>query len=115
VALRNGGALYWLLGDHLGSTAYTVSGASESGEMRYKAFGATRFTSGATLTTFRYTGQREEAGLGLYYYAPRDSLIVVKGENLKIMSEWASDSGGKGWIPGGSGGKDDPGPGEQFA
>jgi hypothetical protein len=38
--MRNGGALYWLLGDHLGSTAYTVSGASESGEVRYKAFGA---------------------------------------------------------------------------
>jgi RHS repeat-associated protein len=69
--MRNGGALYWLLGDHLGSTAYTVSGTTESGEVRYKAFGATRFTSGATPTTFRYTGQREEAGLGLYYYGAR--------------------------------------------
>jgi RHS repeat-associated protein len=39
--------------------------------VRYKAFGATRFTSGATPTTFRYTGQREEAGLGLYYYGAR--------------------------------------------
>jgi RHS repeat-associated protein len=73
--MRNGGALYWLLGDHLGSTAYTVSGASETGELRYKAFGAgarwARFTSGATPTTFRYTGQREESGLGLYYYGAR--------------------------------------------
>jgi RHS repeat-associated protein len=39
--------------------------------MRYRAFGATRFTSGVTPTTFRYTGQREEAGLGLYYYGAR--------------------------------------------
>jgi RHS repeat-associated protein len=71
VAMRENGALRWLLGDHLGSTAYTVSGTTKTGEVRYKAFGATRFTSGATPTTFRYTGQREEAGLGLYYYGAR--------------------------------------------
>jgi RHS repeat-associated protein len=39
--------------------------------VRHKAFGATRFTSGTTPTTFRYTGQREESGLGLYYYGAR--------------------------------------------
>ena len=39
--------------------------------MRYRAFGANRFTSGSTPTTFRYTGQREESGLGLYYYGAR--------------------------------------------
>jgi RHS repeat-associated protein len=39
--------------------------------VRYRAFGATRFTSGATPTTFRYTGQREESSLGLYYYGAR--------------------------------------------
>jgi RHS repeat-associated protein len=71
IAMRSGGALYPLLGDHLGSTAYTISGTTETGELRYKAFGATRFTSGTTPTTFRYTGQREEAGLGLYYYGAR--------------------------------------------
>jgi RHS repeat-associated protein len=61
----------WLLGDHLGSTAYTINAATEFGEVRYRAFGATRFTSGTTPTTFRYTGQREESGLGLYYYGAR--------------------------------------------
>jgi RHS repeat-associated protein len=69
--MRSGGALYPLLGDHLGSTAYTLSAATEFGEVRYKAFGATRFTSGTTPTTFRYTGQREESALGLYYYGAR--------------------------------------------
>jgi hypothetical protein len=90
VAMRDGGALYPLLGDRAppgrGSTAYTLSPSagsgqapSEIGKVRSKAFGATRFTSGATPTTYRYTlalsvvegGQREEASLGLYYYGAR--------------------------------------------
>jgi RHS repeat-associated protein len=71
VAMQQGTTKYWLLGDHLGSTSYVVSGATETGELRYRAFGATRFSSGSTPTTHRYTGQREEAGLGLYYYGAR--------------------------------------------
>lgn len=63
--------LSFQLADHLGSTAYTVSGTTETGEVRYRAFGATRFTSGTTPTSYRYTGQREEAGLSLYYYGAR--------------------------------------------
>src|SRR6266545_8020445 len=51
--------------------AYTISGATEFGEVRYKPFGVTRYTSGTTPTTFRYTGQREESSLGLYYYGAR--------------------------------------------
>jgi RHS repeat-associated protein len=69
--MRSGGTLYWLLSDHLGGTAHTLSGATETGEVRYKAFGATRFTSGTTPTSYRFTGQREEAALGLYYYNAR--------------------------------------------
>jgi len=49
VALRSGGTLYWLLSDHLGSTAVTLSGTTEAGEVRYRAFGASRFTSGLAL------------------------------------------------------------------
>jgi len=71
VALRSGGTLYWLLNDHLGSTAVTLSGTTEMGEVRYRAFGATRFTSGTTPTSYRFTGQREEAALGLYFYNAR--------------------------------------------
>jgi RHS repeat-associated protein len=43
----------------------------EAGEVRYRAFGATRFTSGTTPTSYRFTGQREEAALGLYFYNAR--------------------------------------------
>jgi len=71
VALRSGGTLFWLLSDHLGSTAVTLSGTTEAGEVRYRAFGATRFTSGTTPTSVRFTGQREEAALGLYDYNAR--------------------------------------------
>jgi RHS repeat-associated protein len=39
--------------------------------VRYRAFGATRFTSGTTPTSVRFTGQREEAALGLYFYNAR--------------------------------------------
>jgi RHS repeat-associated protein len=62
--LRSGGARSWLLNDHLGGTAAV-------GEVRYRAFGVTRFTSGTTPTSYRFTGQREEAALGLYDYNVR--------------------------------------------
>ncbi|HKZ55602.1 MAG TPA: RHS repeat-associated core domain-containing protein, partial [Anaerolineales bacterium] len=72
VAMRENGALFFLITDHLGSTARTVAedGALVS-ESRYKAFGETRYAAGETATTFRYTGQREEPGIGLYYYHAR--------------------------------------------
>jgi len=64
--------VFYMLGDHLGSTSITVD---ESGgvvaELRYKAWGETRYANGNTPTTWRYTGQRQEEGLGLYYYRAR--------------------------------------------
>ncbi|MCS6826068.1 MAG: RHS repeat protein [Caldilinea sp.] len=43
IALRDGGTLHWLLTDHLGRTAYVVRRTTKTGELRYRAFGATRF------------------------------------------------------------------------
>lgn len=64
--------LFYVLGDHLGSTNLVVDeDGNEVAELRYKAWGETRFTSGSTTTDYRYTGQREEAGIGLYYYNAR--------------------------------------------
>ncbi len=62
----------YLLSDHLGSTALTISanGATLNGELRYKAWGETRYTSGTTLTSRRYTGQLA-AEAGLYFYGAR--------------------------------------------
>jgi len=39
--------------------------------LRYTAFGETRYATGITPTDYRYTGQREEAELGLYFYNAR--------------------------------------------
>ncbi|MEZ4711505.1 MAG: hypothetical protein R3A44_30205 [Caldilineaceae bacterium] len=71
IAMKSGATLSWLLGDHLGSTAITVSGTTESGEVRYHPWGADRYSSGSTPTSFKYTGQRQEAGIGLYFYGAR--------------------------------------------
>jgi RHS repeat-associated protein len=72
VAMLENSTVYYLLGDHLGSTALTVNSAgAKYGELRYKAFGETRYTFGTTPTTFAFTGQRQESGLGLYFYNAR--------------------------------------------
>jgi RHS repeat-associated protein len=64
--------VFYLLGDHLSSTSMVVSsGGQLAGELRYKAFGEARFSSGTVTTDYRYTGQRQEAGIGLYYYNAR--------------------------------------------
>ncbi len=71
---------FFLLGDHLGSTAVIASSGNGSkvGEVRYEAFGETRYNWGSAPTSYRYTGQREEARIGLYYYEARwyDSYIA---------------------------------------
>jgi RHS repeat-associated protein len=72
--------LHYLLSDTLGSTTFSVkdSGGTTC-ETRYAAWGTSRSTfgcgTGGLLTTFRYTGQRQEVSLGgsdgLYYYVAR--------------------------------------------
>ncbi|MBC7264510.1 MAG: hypothetical protein H5T64_09190 [Chloroflexi bacterium] len=72
VAMQENSTLYWLLTDHLGSTAITAnSSGSKYGELRYRAYGETRYTWGTTPTTYRFTGQREESTIGLYFYNAR--------------------------------------------
>jgi RHS repeat-associated protein len=78
VAMRQGSGsgttgLSWLLSDHLGSTAITVNsaGTAEVGELRYYAYGGTRYTSGTTPASRRFTGQIEDATIGLYFYNAR--------------------------------------------
>jgi RHS repeat-associated protein len=62
----------FLLGDHLGSTAITVSiSGTKTAELRYYPWGTTRYTYGSSPTTFQFTGQRLETSLGLYFYNAR--------------------------------------------
>jgi RHS repeat-associated protein len=72
VAMRTGGQIYYLLSDHLGSTNVTAnSSGAQISKLLYKPWGETRFTSGTTPTTWRFTGQREDATIGLYYFNAR--------------------------------------------
>jgi RHS repeat-associated protein len=72
VGYGSNNGLFWLTGDHLGSTSVTAnSSGTKTAEVRYKPWGEDRFTSGTTLTTFKYTGQREESSFRLYYYGAR--------------------------------------------
>jgi RHS repeat-associated protein len=97
IAMRqDGGAVKWLLGDHLGSTSLVYDG-SETIRQGYKAWGERRFILGGEElpTTFRYTGQREEASIGLYYYGARwyDPVLAKFIHTDIIVSEpWNSQS-----------------------
>jgi hypothetical protein len=73
VAVRTGSStLNFLLGDHLGSTSLTTdSSGVRSAEIRYYPWGTERYTYSTTPTTFRFTGQRLENSIGLYYYGAR--------------------------------------------
>jgi RHS repeat-associated protein len=73
VAVRTGAStVNYLLSDHLGSTAVTTDlNGVRTSEVRYMPWGADRYTYGTTPTTMRYTGQRSEASIGLYFYGAR--------------------------------------------
>ncbi|MCI0554935.1 MAG: RHS repeat-associated core domain-containing protein, partial [Anaerolineae bacterium] len=73
VALRTNGTLNYLLGDHLGSTSLTTdANGNVISEMRYKAWGETRYASGTTPTKYTYTGQYSYVSdFGLHFYNAR--------------------------------------------
>ncbi|OGO72172.1 MAG: hypothetical protein A2Z49_10300, partial [Chloroflexi bacterium RBG_19FT_COMBO_56_12] len=73
VAMRGSGVVRLLLGDHLGSTTIT---ATDTGtlysELRYKAWGGERYSSATeTPTTFRFTGQRADSYINMYWFGSR--------------------------------------------
>jgi YD repeat-containing protein len=67
------GTVSWVLTDHLGSSSVTTdSNGNTVGELRYEAYGATRWSTGSMPTDRLYTGQRlEMSGTGLYYFNAR--------------------------------------------
>jgi RHS repeat-associated protein len=73
VTSTGGNTLYYLHGDHLGSTSLTTdSNGNRVGELKYYPFGATRYTWDSTPTDRRFTGQRHDSSLGsLYDYGAR--------------------------------------------
>jgi RHS repeat-associated protein len=78
VASRRGSEVYFIHGDHLGSTSLTTDNSGTVvAETRYLPYGEVRWTAGgAQPTDFTFTGQRAERGFGLMdykarYYDPR--------------------------------------------
>ncbi|MFZ1630441.1 MAG: RHS repeat-associated core domain-containing protein [Anaerolineae bacterium] len=72
VAENSGGVLYYLLTDHLGSTAPTLNSSGvRVTELRYYPYGAARYNTGNQVTTYRFTGQRWDSGTALYFYQSR--------------------------------------------
>ena len=60
------------INEHLGSTSLMVSeSGTKTGEMWYKAWGETCYSSGSTPTIYRYTGQRAADEVGLMFYGAR--------------------------------------------
>ena len=96
--MRQGSStVYYLLGDHLGSTSITAnSSGSKVAELRYHPWGGTRFTSGTTPTARRFTGQIEDAAIGLYFYNARyyDPALGRSIQADSIVLGAASGSGG---------------------
>ncbi len=76
VAMRTTGggesAVVYLHSDHLGSTSLTTDAAGALvARVLYYPYGEERYTEGTLQTDYGYTGQRNEAGLGLMDYGAR--------------------------------------------
>ena len=86
IAMRKEGVVYYLLGDHLGTTSVVLCGDQPwcSGvaygevvaESRHRPYGEERWSWVAPSvftfpTDYRFTGQRNEASLGLYHMGAR--------------------------------------------
>ncbi len=72
VAMRQGSEVYYLGGDHLGSTSLTTDSAGGVvSEVRYLPYGEVRWSNGTSVTDFGFTSQRNEASFGLLDYNAR--------------------------------------------
>jgi RHS repeat-associated protein len=64
--------LYYLFADHLGSTNITSDPSGDQVSLSlYTAWGESRLSAGSSLTDYRFTGQRADDGIGLYFYNAR--------------------------------------------
>jgi RHS repeat-associated protein len=75
VAMDRDGVVQWLVGDHLGTTSVVLDGqGSVVAESRHYPYGEERWRwpqEGTFPTEYRFTGQRQDAGLGLYFMGAR--------------------------------------------
>jgi RHS repeat-associated protein len=72
VAMRSGGQVFYLHGDHLGSVSLvTDAGGNEHSRTLFYPYGDTRYTTGDSPTDFGFAGQRAIAGTGLVFMHAR--------------------------------------------
>nr|MBA2393449.1 RHS repeat-associated core domain-containing protein [Ktedonobacteraceae bacterium] len=69
VAMKQGNALYYLLGNILGSVSVVLKndGTFQAAQL-FAPYGTTRYTQGTVPTTYNFTGQRLDSQTGLLYY-----------------------------------------------
>jgi RHS repeat-associated protein len=71
VAMRSGGQVYYLHGDHLDSTSLTTDAEGEIvARQLYHPYGSVRYSEGTLPTDFGFTGQRQD-GTGLVFMHAR--------------------------------------------
>jgi RHS repeat-associated protein len=74
VAMRKGGVVSYLHGDHLGSASLATNssgGVVANSSTRYYPYGATRSGGSGMPTDYRFTRQRIESALGIYQMGAR--------------------------------------------
>ena len=72
VALWQGDVVYYIHSDHLGSTNLTTDQSQQVvARQLYHPYGSPRWSQGTLPTDYTFTGQRDEAGLGLMHYGAR--------------------------------------------
>jgi len=72
VAMRQGGVVYYLHTDHLGSVSVVSDGSGDLlAAQLYYPYGEVRWRAGTLPTDFGFTGQRAEASIGLLDYRAR--------------------------------------------
>ena len=73
IATRKGGALSYLLSDHLGSTSLAVdSSRTVTASQRFTPWGEVRAPSGTMQTSYSFTGQYSDSYINLLYYGSRE-------------------------------------------
>jgi hypothetical protein len=74
LAKRSSGVVTYLHGDHLGSASLATNssgGVVANSSTRYYPYGATRSGGSGTPTDYRFTGQRIDGYIGLYFAGAR--------------------------------------------
>ncbi len=100
--VRQGSDLFYLIGDHLGSTSLTTNATGTVvSELRYTAWGEVRYASGTTPTDYTYTGQFSDSYIKLLDYGSRrydpelgrfiqpDTIVPLASQGVQAFNRYA--------------------------